>query len=104
MNFNFTILVLFLLTVFAVVVPDKTYASVQLYSQADCGPCHEAAEHMRSQGVPFFKKDISDADYKREFDELGGTGTPLILVDHTRLDGYDKNELDQALRKHGYIK
>lgn len=82
----------------------NSYAGIDIYTQMDCGPCHEAKNHMQDLGVDFNDKDIAYSFNKKEFDRLGGTGTPLIFVNSDRLDGYDRSELDQALRRNGYIK
>lgn len=82
----------------------SAYAGIDLYSQANCSPCAEAKDHLYSKGIDFNDKDIAYSQFKKEFDRLNGLGTPLIMIDNTRLDGYDKEELDRALKQNGYIK
>ena len=78
--------------------------NVTVYSAVWCDYCHKAMRHLDERGVNYKKCDVErDASCKAEFDRLKGVGLPLIMVGGDRMDGYDRAELDQLLKKHGLI-
>jgi len=80
-------------------------ATVVLYSTSWCTYCKQVREYLRSEGVSFQDYDIENSEEgKRKFQEVNGQGVPLIFVGTTRLDGFDRNNLHSALKKHGLLK
>ena len=80
-------------------------AKIVMYSMDGCEPCMEAKSQLHRLNVGFTECNIDRQDScMNAFNRLGGTGTPLIFVDNTRIDGYTESSLNQALKRHGYIK
>ena len=64
---------------------------VTLYSTDWCGYCRAARTYFTRKGVPFIEKDIEkDPSANKTFKALGGSGVPLIVVDSTKLTGFDQ--------------
>jgi glutaredoxin len=66
--------------------------SVVMFSAQWCGYCRKARDYFQSSGVAFRERDIEkDAAARAEYDRLGGTGVPLILVGDRRLNGFSED-------------
>jgi len=71
---------------------------VVMYATQRCGYCVKAREYLNDEGVEFTELDIDkSAVAKRNFMALEAAGTPLIYVGYRRIDGFNKNKLEQAL-------
>jgi glutaredoxin len=71
---------------------------VVMYATQRCGYCIKAREYFRDAGIAFTELDInSDAVAKRSFNALQAAGTPLIYVGYRRVEGFNKNRLEEAL-------
>lgn len=71
--------------------PAKT-RSVVMYSAQWCGYCRKARDYFRSNGVAFRERDVEmDSAARADYERLGGTGLPLILVGDRRLDGFSED-------------
>jgi len=71
---------------------------VVMYATQRCGYCVKAREYFNDEGVEFTEFDIDkSAVAKRNFRALEATGTPLVYVGYRRVDGFNKNKLDEAL-------
>lgn len=78
---------------------------VVLYSTSWCGYCKQVRAYLNAEGISFKDYDIENSDEgKRKFQEANGQGVPLIFVGSTRLDGFDRNNLQAALQQHGLLK
>lgn len=78
--------------------------TVVIYGASWCGPCHQAAEHLRGRGVRVVSKDIEAergaADEMRaKLDRAGvrGGNIPVIDVMGRVLVGFNPRELDAAV-------
>lgn len=70
-----------------------------IYSQPGCPPCEDAKNYLDKYGIKYKSCDISkDRQCMKEFNELGGSGTPLIILNGERIDGFDKDALNRALK------
>jgi glutaredoxin len=81
---------------------------VIIYGASWCGPCHQAAAHLKQKGVPFVEKDIEqDSSAAREMQaklakagKRGGS-IPVLDVRGRILIGFDAPAVDAALRNPG---
>jgi glutaredoxin len=86
--------------------PAPSGLTVIIYGADWCKPCHQAASHLRSRGVPYVEKDVERSeDAAREMQaklerigRRGGT-IPVIDVRGEILVGYSQGDLDRALKK-----
>ena len=78
---------------------DLSYDSgkkVKLFYADWCGFCKKAKRYFRAKGIPFEVLDIEKSRAaKREFDALGGTGIPLILVGKKRMQGFTEQGFER---------
>ncbi|RYD14137.1 MAG: glutaredoxin family protein [Lysobacteraceae bacterium] len=71
---------------------------VVMYATADCGYCAKARAYFDERGVAFEERDIDASPAARsEWKEKGGIGTPLILINGRRFQGFDPSALDAML-------
>jgi glutaredoxin len=76
-------------------VPAKRPAkakSVVMFSAEWCGYCRAARRYFQANRVAFRERDVDkDPGARREYERLGGTGLPLILVGDQRLSGFSED-------------
>jgi glutaredoxin len=82
--------------------------TVIIYGASWCGPCHEAAEHLKKKGVPYVMKDIeqtpgaaAEMQDKLRRAGRGGGSIPVIDVRGQIIVGYSPGAIDQALARAG---
>ena len=69
---------------------------VKLFYADWCGFCKKAKRYFRAKGIAFEVLDIEKSRAaKREFDALGGTGIPLILVGKKRMQGFSEKGFER---------
>lgn len=80
--------------------------TVIIYGADWCKPCHDAADYLRSKGVPVIVKDIerdprAQAEMRKKLEKIGrrGGSIPIIDVGGEILVGYSRSALDRALKK-----
>ena len=78
--------------------------AVIIYGASWCGPCHQAAAHLKKRGVVFVERDIEqDSSAAREMQSklakagMRGGSIPVIDVRGRMLLGFDANAVDRAL-------
>lgn len=86
--------------------PKNGAPMVIIYGASWCKPCHQAADYLKSRGVPYVLKDIEESpEAAREMrDKLNKVGEPsgsipVIDVRGQILIGFSRGALDQALAK-----
>ena len=71
---------------------------ITLFVLPDCGYCERARVHLRNRGRHWQELDISSsAAIEKRFVELGGQGTPLIVIGEQRIHGFQPARIDAAL-------
>ncbi len=74
--------------------------NVVMYSAAWCGVCKKARRYFVDSGIPFSEFDVETSQQGREdFERLGGRGVPIILVDDTRMNGFNAARFAQLYRQ-----
>ena len=71
---------------------------VIMYSTSWCGACKAAKGWLEDKGIPFVEIDVERSrDGRRQFEELGGRGVPLIVVRGKVLRGFNPAEMERLL-------
>ena len=73
---------------------------VTIYSTTWCGFCKMAKEYFKAKNVEFEEFNIeTDADRQKEMiDKSGQMGVPVIDINGTIIVGFDRPQIDAALR------
>jgi glutaredoxin len=67
------------------------HGPVVMFSAEWCGYCRKARSYFQANGVTFRERDVEkDSAARREYERLGGSGLPLILVGDKRLMGFSE--------------
>ena len=67
-------------------------AKVVMYSTSWCGYCKKARAYFEKNGIPFTEYDIeTNQRAKKQYDKLGATGVPVILVGKKRMNGFSES-------------
>jgi len=68
--------------------------SVVLYATSWCGYCKKTRELLANNGIEYIEYDIEHSSRgKKEYDQLGGRGVPLLLIGGQTVRGYDPNTI-----------
>ena len=82
--------------------PAQGSAQVVLYSAVWCKYCRQAKAYFAGRGLKYEERDVeASPGARREYEQLGGRGVPVILVGRQRMDGYDQGRLESMLRTEG---
>jgi glutaredoxin len=77
-------------------------AQVVLYSAVWCKYCQQAKAYFAGRGLRYEERDVeASPGARREYEQLGGRGVPVILVGRQRMDGYSQGRLESMLRAEG---
>ena len=72
--------------------PPAKAKSVVMFSAEWCGYCRKARSYFQANRVAFRERDVDkDPAARREYERLGGSGLPLILVGEQRLSGFSED-------------
>lgn len=74
---------------------------ITLYTSPSCAYCHMAREYLKSRKVNFKEYDISDNPkaFKWVQENVGQAVTPIIDFGDTIVVGFNRPQIDLALRK-----
>ena len=73
----------------------RSEKEVVMYSTAWCPSCRKAKAYYKERGIDFKEYDVETSEKgKEDFQELGGSGVPIILVGEKRLNGFSKSAFD----------
>jgi glutaredoxin-like YruB-family protein len=71
---------------------------VELYITDWCGYCKRAVAYMKAKNIPYVAYDIEkDEAARKRFQQLGGSGVPLIMVGNRRMSGFSPETLERYL-------
>lgn len=72
---------------------------VVLYATDWCGYCRKAREFFKQHNIAYVEYDIEkSAEGKAQYNQLHGSGIPLIVIRGDVMRGYDPNALKKALK------
>ncbi len=73
---------------------------VTIYTTEWCGVCQRAKAFFGQNGVPYREWDVEKTDYgAAKFQQLGGSGVPVITVGAEKMMGFDANAFMALWRK-----
>ncbi len=73
-------------------------AAVTMFSTSWCPHCKRAKAYFAQKGVGYREVDIEESEAgRREFEQYGGSGVPLIIVGEQRMRGFDAAAMDRLL-------
>jgi glutaredoxin len=69
-------------------------SGVTIYTTQWCGVCKRAKAFLKQNGVPFREWDVEKTEYGAiKFQQLGGSGVPLITVGAQKMMGFEPTRL-----------
>ncbi|WP_419811339.1 glutaredoxin family protein [Bacterioplanoides sp.] len=72
------------------------FGTVVLYATSWCGYCQRARDLLKSKGIRYKEYDIEKSTIgKREYDQLNGSGVPLLLINGEVVRGFNKQKILQ---------
>ena len=73
---------------------------ITLYSTRDCPHCRHAKQYLQQKGMHFQELDVQqNARAHKMFARLGARGVPVIMIGDTRIDGFNRELIDDTLRQ-----
>jgi len=79
---------------------DAQTADIEIYTTPTCPYCKQAMNYMDERGIAYLEKDIeNDSGNRREFEDLGGNGVPLIIVYGQPMSGFDEEYFEELLEE-----
>jgi glutaredoxin len=74
--------------------PEGQTLSVVMYSTQACPYCEKARQWFASRNIAWVEHDIESSEKARsEWKTLGGMGTPLIMINGKRFNGFSEGEI-----------
>lgn len=72
---------------------------VVLYATDWCGYCKKTREFFRQHNIAYVEYDIEkSAEGRSQYDQLRGSGVPLVMIQGEVFRGYDPNAFSRALK------
>jgi len=73
---------------------------VVMYSTARCRYCAKARAYFAEQGIAYIEKKIDESKaYRKEFDDFGGNGVPVIFAGKYRMNGFSEGNFAKMYAK-----
>jgi glutaredoxin len=67
-----------------------------MYTTTRCGYCAKARRYFAKNSISYSEKNIElEEAYRKEFDQLGGKGVPVILVGNKKMTGFSQQKFEQ---------
>jgi len=72
---------------------------VVMYSTTWCGYCKKARQYFEKKSIPYTEYDIDkDKRAKKQYNKMGATGVPVILVGKKRMNGFSASGFERIYR------
>lgn len=69
-----------------------------MYSSQNCAYCYITKEFFKKHNLPYTEYDIERSEkHMKMFYLLGGSGTPLVIINNEIIHGYDERLMRKAL-------
>jgi glutaredoxin len=76
--------------------------TVIAYTDPNCPHCRRLKQYLHEHNIPFENRDIvNDPQAAADFQRLNAPGVPYVQVGNDTVIGFDPQELDRVLQKHG---
>lgn len=76
-----------------------TGKKVVMYSTEWCGYCKKAKRYFNMKGITYTEYDVEkNARAKSEYEKMGATGVPVILVGKKRMNGFSEKGFEKLYR------
>lgn len=73
-------------------------AKIKMYTSSTCSHCFAAKDYLKENGYEYEEKNVStDPQAKKELMAMGYMGVPIIMVDDTVIEGFNKAKLEELL-------
>ena len=88
----------------------STYMSnepvITIYSTPTCAFCHMTKEYLKGLNVPYKESDITtdEAGFKFVIEKTGQPAVPVIDIDGEIIVGFNRPQIDGALREKHLVK
>ncbi len=77
---------------------ETTTHDIILFSTGFCEFSEMVRLHLESRGQKYRERDLDyDPTAREEMLKLGGSGTPVVVIDGEPIIGYDEEAIDEAL-------
>ena len=77
----------------------NTGKKVVMYSTSRCGYCKKAKQYFKKMGISYTEYDIEkNSKARSEFERMGATGVPVILVGKKRMNGFSEKSFKKIYR------
>ncbi len=81
------------------VVTLVTENNVVMYATSWCGYCKKAREFFRANNIEYTEYDVEEsAEARQEFNDLGGRGVPVIVINEEVIHGLSLSKMRKALQ------
>jgi len=81
-----------------VVLKKANPPEIIMYSTRSCKYCYVAREFFKKHQLPYTEYDIEESDKNLQmFYMLGGSGTPLIIINREIIHGFNEAQMRDAL-------
>jgi glutaredoxin len=67
-----------------------------MYSTSRCGFCKKARDYFHASNIDFEEYDVENSNKgKRDYEKLGGSGVPIILMGNQRMNGFSVKKFER---------
>lgn len=72
---------------------------VVVYGTQSCPYCAKTREFLRAKKIEFADLDVQHSPKaQKEFEQLGGSGVPVVLIGNRRIQGFNQDAFEAALK------
>lgn len=76
---------------------------VTIYTAANCAPCNDGKNLLKSAGVPFSEKTVKTSEDVEKLKQISGdTQLPVMQIGSKKLHGYNADEWKSAIKSAAY--
>ena len=73
-------------------------SEIVVYSGIHCAPCEAVKGYLKEKGFHYTEKNINtDKVARQELRDMGMTSIPVTVIGEHRIQGFDKEKLEEAL-------
>ena len=79
--------------------PEQSVHKVVMYGVPNCGYCRQARQYFAAHDIDYVEYNINKSSKRlKDFRRMGGRGTPLILIDGKKIQGFKPQAIEAALK------